>query len=52
MTSRPGSDHLNSRGGSGQHLLAVNLCRVQPSLERSFPPLEALGKNGPADDTR
>ena len=36
----------------GQFRLAANLRQVQTSLERIIPALEALGKDGPGDDSR
>ena len=39
-------------GAHGQQRLAENLRRVQDSLDRIIPALEALGNHGPSDETR
>jgi hypothetical protein len=36
----------------GQQRLAENLRRVQDSLDQIIPALEALGNDGPSDETR
>jgi hypothetical protein len=47
------SRHLIAQAGAkGQFRLGENLRRVQASLEQIIPALEALGKDGPGDDSR